>query len=219
MAVGARPRLPRISWRMGRPSGARIGKGESEHRIRSLPDGLRRELLSAEGEESLRLLAARGDQSAVDALLRLHSDWVRDAAARQANRGLTASELVQAGLIGLAACLQEAADDQETFEKRARALIDRSIQEEIAAFVGARLSDRLVVEDAQRYQLVETQIGRETGRVPKAEEIARVARWDSERTRALADLVSDARRRYDAEMLLIVEEDGEASDPSPDDLA
>jgi hypothetical protein len=73
----------------------------------------------------------------------------------------------------------------------------------------------LLVAAASDYERAELVLARILHRVPTAEELAEKLEWTVDRTLYVANVVADARRRYDEEMVAFI--DPEAVDLEEDD--
>ena len=136
---------------------------------------------------------------------------IRLAEARQA-RGLSMSDLVQEGSLGFLDAVntfgQAEAPDFGTFaESRVGEQMDAAIAAETAA---VRDAEQLVAA-ATDYERTEVLLHRLLQRSATEAEIAEKLEWSVERTRYVAQVVAEARRRHDEELLAFI--DPEAIDP------
>ncbi len=157
----------------------------------------------AQGEEA-RLLrqAAVGDQRSQEKLVAANLDMVIRLAQARGDQGLSVPDLVQEGSIGLVEAVRSFADsgqiDFASFaEQRIGAQMDAAIALEAAAVHDAEL----LVAAATDYERTELVMRRELHRPPTQAELAEKLEWTVERTRYVAQVVVDARRQYDEEML------------------
>jgi DNA-directed RNA polymerase sigma subunit (sigma70/sigma32) len=70
-----------------------------------------------------------------------------------------------------------------------------------AELVGIDRAAAQLVEDAEAYERAEISVRREKGREATREEIAEKLEWTPERTARLGEMVKEARRRHDEELL------------------
>ena len=161
----------------------------------------------AAGEQA-RLLAssARGDRESVDRLVAAHLGMVIRLAAPRQDRGLSMSDLVQEGSLGLVDAVRSfvgsGADDFASYaERRITDQMDAAIAAEAAAVREAEL----MVAAANDYERVELALRRDLHRGPTEAEIAQKLEWTVERTRYVAKAVADARRAYDEEMIAFID--------------
>jgi len=158
--------------------------------------------------ELRRLLKASGlgDPQARDALTRAHLDWVMVAARERTDRGLSVADLFQEGTIGLLEAIDQfPSSDRDDFEAFAR--------ERVAARMDRALGDeervvnegRMLVQAAEDYVRAEDTVRSELGRTASDEELARKLQWPVSRTKEIGQIVADARRRHDEELLEYLE--------------
>lgn len=157
-----------------------------------------------------RLLRAAsfGDQAARDSLTKAHLDWVLAAAQERSGRGLSQGDLFQEGTIGLIEAIEgfqaTGLADFESFARdRVAGHMDRALgQEEKAVRDG-----KLLVQAAEDFERAEITARRELGRPASDVELARKLEWTVERTAEIRQMVADARRRHDEELLQYLELD------------
>lgn len=169
------------------------------------------------GEEA-RLLerAALGDRASQDRLVAAHLDMVIRLAAARGDQGLTVPDLVQEGSIGLVQAVRSFADSGEAdFANFAEVRIGAQMDAAIAAEVAAVREGELLVAAATDYERAELIMRRTLHREPTAAELAEKLEWTLDRTLYVAQVVADARRRYDEELLAFI--DPEAIDLDNDD--
>ena len=171
----------------------------------------------APGEESKLLeRAALGDRASQDRLVAANLERVVKVAATRGEQGLSALDLVQEGSIGLLEAVRNFAYSGESdFARFAEALIGAQMDAAIAAEVAAVREGELLVAAATDYERAELVMKRELHRDPTAPELAEKLEWTVDRTLYVARVVADARRRYDEEMLALI--DPEAIDLDDDD--
>lgn len=169
------------------------------------------------GEETKLLQrAALGDPTSQDRLVAAHLERVVRLAATRSEQGLSVPDLVQEGSIGLLEAVRTFADSGESdFAKFAEAQIAAQMDAAIAAEAAAVREGELLVAAATDYERAELVMKRELHREPTAAELAEKLEWTVDRTLYVAHVVADARRRYDEEMLALI--DPEAIDLDDDD--
>ena len=165
--------------------------------------------------ERLVEAAGRGDQSARDSLTNAHLDWVLSAARERADRGLSQSDLFQEGTIGLMEAIQafptSGRTDFETFAREQVAgHMDRALGDEQKAVDDSRM----LLQAAHDYVEAELNARRDLGRQPTNVELAAKLEWSAQRTEEIGQMVADARRRHDEEILQYLDLD----DIDPDTL-
>ena len=77
----------------------------------------------------------------------------------------------------------------------------------IAAETAAVRDAELLVAAASDYERTELLLARELRRAPNESEIAEKLEWTVERTRYVAQVVAEARRRHDEELLAFIDPD------------
>jgi RNA polymerase sigma factor (sigma-70 family) len=187
------------------------GKPDAAHAEAAVLNALMREARSAgqlaPGEES-RLLerAALGDRASEDRLVAAHLDVVIRLAATRAEQGLSAPDLVQEGSIGLLQAVRSFAESGEAdFATFAEARIGAQIDAAIAAEAAALREAELLVTAATDYERAELGMRRILNREPTASELAEKLEWTVDRTLYVAQIVNDARSRYDEELLAFID--------------
>jgi DNA-directed RNA polymerase specialized sigma subunit len=156
------------------------------------------------GGEQARLVeaATKGDPQARESLIREQLGWVQQAAGQRAGRGLSEGDLVQEGSLGLMKAIEEfPASGRPDFEAFAREQVAEHMEQAIAQEDSAQEESRRLVQAAEDYQLAEFSLRRELGRQATPAEIAAKLEWPQDRTDAIADMVVEARRRHDEELL------------------
>ncbi len=169
------------------------------------------------GDEA-RLLqrAGLGDRASQERLVAAYLERVVRLAATRGEQGMSVSDLVQEGSIGLLEAVRTYADSGESdFAQFAEARIAAQMDAAIAAEAAAVREGELLVAAATDYERAEIVMNRELHRDPTAAELAEKLEWTVDRTLYVASVVADARRRYDEEMLALI--DPEAIDLDDDD--
>lgn len=169
-------------------------------------------------EAKLLLRASLGDESSQERLLAANLDKVVRLAGQRDGQGLSVPDLVQEGSIGLLEAIRTFADSGETdfasyAEARIGAQMDAAVSEEIAAV----REGELLVAAATDYERAELVMRRELLREPSVVELAEKLEWTVDRTRYIAQVVADARRRYDEEILAFIDPQAIDLDDEEDD--
>jgi RNA polymerase primary sigma factor len=190
---------------------------QDEDALQALIRGARSAGPLAKSEEATLLMrASLGDRSSQDRLLAGHLDRVMRLAAGRGEQALSLADLVQEGSIGLLHAVRTFADSGETdFASFAEAGIAAQMDSALAAEAAAVHEGELLVAAASDYERAELVLARILHRVPTAEELAEKLEWTVDRTLYVANVVADARRRYDEEMVAFI--DPEAVDLEEDD--
>ncbi|MHB8613397.1 MAG: sigma factor [Candidatus Dormibacteraceae bacterium] len=162
--------------------------------------------LSRVDTERLLERAALGDKASQERLVAANLGLVIRMAAEHDTRGLSMPDLVQEGSIGLVEAVRTFAesgqnDFMEFAEQRIADQMDRAIAAETAAVRDAEL----LVAAATDYEHAQLVMRRELHREPTLNELAEKLEWTVERARYVADVVADARRRHDEEMLEFID--------------
>jgi RNA polymerase sigma factor (sigma-70 family) len=161
----------------------------------------------AEGEEA-RLLrrAAAGDQRSQELLVAANLGLVIRLAESRDELGLSFPDLVQEGSIGLVEAVRSFADSgQSDFASFAEQRIGAQMEAAIAMEAAAVRDAELLVVAATDYEHTELVLRRELHRPPSHAELAEKLEWTVERTLYVAQVVADARRQHDEEMLQFID--------------
>lgn len=152
--------------------------------------------------ERLIETATHGDPAAKESLIREQLGWIEQAAGQRAGRGLSEGDLVQEGCLGLIKAIDEFAESGRTdFDAFAREQVSEHMEQAIAQEGRAQEESRRLLEAAEELQRVDFALRRELGREPTPAELAAKLEWPQERTESIAEMVGDARRRHDEELL------------------
>jgi len=167
--------------------------------------GAQKPLQPGEQDRLLRA-AADGDQVSQERLVAAYLPTVVRLAAARAGEGLSVSDLVQEGSLGLLSAVRDfAASGERDFtsfaELRIASELGRAIDEEAAAVRDAQL----LVTAAEDYTRTEMILRRILLREPTEKELAEKLEWTLDRLRYVARVVDDARRRHDEELLAYVD--------------
>lgn len=150
--------------------------------------------------------AALGDRSSEDRLVAAHLDRVIRLAAVRAEQGLSMPDLVQEGSLGLVNAVRSFVDSGESdFVRFAELQIAIQMDAAIAAEGAAVREGELLVAAATDYERAELVMRRTLHREPTAAELAEKLEWTLDRTLYVAQVVADARRRYDEELLAFID--------------
>jgi DNA-directed RNA polymerase sigma subunit (sigma70/sigma32) len=180
---------------------------EDEDALQALMRGARSARPLAKNDEAILLMrAALGDRSSQDRLVAAHMDRVIRLAAARGEQALSLADLVQEGSIGLLHAVRTFADSGETdFAGFAEARITAQLDAALAAEAAAVREGELLVAAATDYERAELILARILQRAPTPAELAEKLEWTVDRTLYVANVVADARRRYDEEMLAFID--------------
>jgi RNA polymerase primary sigma factor len=164
--------------------------------------------LQAGEEETLLERAALRDRQSEDRLVAAHLAMVIRLAGARGEHGLSVADLVQEGSIGLVDAVRSFKGSGEPdfarfAEEKAGAQMDAAIATEAAAVRDAQL----LVAAATDYERTEIVMRYELHRPPTEAELAEKLEWTVDRTRYVAQVVAEARRRHDEEMLAFIDRD------------
>lgn len=155
-------------------------------------------------DEHSRLLeaAAQGDRSAQERLYRAHLDLVVEQALKRVGEGLPPADLFQEGSIGLMTAINYFSGSPQTdFGSFARQQVGLYIEAAIAAELAVERDEAMLVAAAEEYERAEIAVGRDMGRKATDQELALKLEWSAERTRQIGEMVGEARRRHDEELI------------------
>lgn len=153
-------------------------------------------------EETLLQRSALGDRSSQDRLVAVNLAMVVRLASTRADQGLSAPDLVQEGSIGLLEAVRSFRDSGEVdFARFAELRVGAQMDAAIAAEAAAVREVQLLVTAATDYEHTEVVLRQELDRVPTESELAEKLEWTVDRTRYVAKVVADARRRHDEQLL------------------
>lgn len=186
------------------PQADERGPGEhSNHRLRELAEEASR-ISKPTPDERRHLLeaAAEGDARAQDRIFRAQLEsLIRQAVARAAG-ALSVEELFQEGSLGLLGAIRDfAGSGRDDFDSFAQERVAEAMEAALAQEADAVAAARKLVGDAEVYELAEIAIRKDLGRPATESEIAQKLEWSVEQTRLMGELVADARRRHDEEVL------------------
>ena len=162
--------------------------------------------LTAQQESALLERSARGDKASQDRLVAAHLEMVLRLAEARGEQRLSTADLVQEGSIGLVEAVRTfATNAQGDFGPYAEQLINLRIDDAIAAEATAVRDAELLVTAATDYEHTQLVLRRELHREATDGELAEKLEWTVERTRYIANVVADARRRHDEELLEFID--------------
>jgi DNA-directed RNA polymerase sigma subunit (sigma70/sigma32) len=152
--------------------------------------------------------AALGDRASQERLVAANLAMVLRLAEARADRGLPVGDLVQEGSLGLIEAVRtygEEADGEfgPFAERKAAEHMDAALAAEAAAVRDAEL----LVTAASDYEKTEILLHKLHRRPATEAEIAEKLEWTIDRTRYVAAVVADARRRHDEELLAFIDPD------------
>jgi RNA polymerase sigma factor (sigma-70 family) len=183
--------------------------------------GAQKPLQPGEQDRLLRA-AAGGDNASADRLVAAYLPTVVRLAAARGDEGLSVSDLVQEGSIGLLQAVRDfTRSGERDFRKFAEARIAAQLTSAIDAEAAAVRDAQLLVAASEDYARTEIILRRTLQREPTEKELAEKLEWTIDRLRYVANVVEEARRRHDAELLAYVDpeelglEDGDDADVDP----
>jgi RNA polymerase primary sigma factor len=184
----------------------------SEHDDAALRD-LRRQAngtppLGASEEARLLDRSAGGDRTSQDRLVAANMRMVIRLAEQRGEQGLSVPDLVQEGALGLVEAVHKfAASGEPNFGCFAESKVGAQMDAAVAAEAAVVHDAELLVAAANDYERTELLLRRELGRDAMEKEIAEKLEWTLDRTRYVAGVVADARRRHDEELLEFIDPD------------
>ncbi len=158
--------------------------------------------------EQQRLLerAGFGDKASQERLVAANLGMVIRLADQRAEQGLSRPDLVQEGSIGLVGAVRSfAASAESDFGRFAERSVGAQMDAALAAEAAAVRDAELLVTAATDYERTEVIMRRELKRDASVYELAEKLEWTVERTRYVAQVVADARRRHDEELLEFID--------------
>ena len=157
--------------------------------------------LTASEQETLLRRSAVGDRASQDRLVAANLGMVIRLAEARQERGLSVPELVQEGSLGLVEAVRTFEDGAMDFATFAERKVIEQMDAAIAAEDAAVREGEQLVAAANDFERVEVTLRKTLRRPPTEAEIAQKLEWTVERTRYVAEVVADARRRHDEELL------------------
>jgi RNA polymerase primary sigma factor len=164
--------------------------------------------LPAGEEAALLVQSGHGNKQSQSRLVASRLAMVIRLAEARRERGLSVADLVQEGSVGLVEAVQSFATSGETdFNRFAEDKVVEHMDAALAAEAAAVREAEQLVAAATDYERTETLLRRTLQRAPTDSEIAVKLEWSVERTRYIAEVVAEARRRHDEELLAFIDPD------------
>ena len=164
--------------------------------------------LSAGEEASLLQKSAGGDRTSQERLVAAHMGMVIRLAEARRDKGLSVPDLVQEGSIGLVEAVHTfSGSGERDFASFAEKKVGEQMDAALAAEAAAVREGEQLVAAASDYERTELLLRRELGRKATEKEIAEKLEWTVDRTRYVAEVVAEARRRHDEELLEYIDPD------------
>jgi RNA polymerase primary sigma factor len=161
--------------------------------------------------------ASAGDRTSLDRLVAANLGLVIRLAEARDQKGLSVPDLVQEGSLGLVDAVRSFVSSGETdFAKFAEHRVGEQMDAALVAEAAAVRDAELLVTAAGDYERTELLLARRLRRAPNESEIAEKLEWTVERTRYVAQVVAEARRRHDEELLAFIDPDAIDSDDTID---
>jgi RNA polymerase sigma factor (sigma-70 family) len=159
--------------------------------------------------------AQAGDRRAEETIFNDHHDLIAKAAAARSERGLSPDDLFQEGCLGLVAAIHGfGGGDASKFEAYAERRVAEQMEAALETEARARREQAMLLAEAELFERAEVFLARELGRAAAEAELAAKLEWTPRRVAAVGELVREARRRHDQEMLEYVELEPDPDDPS-----
>jgi DNA-directed RNA polymerase sigma subunit (sigma70/sigma32) len=159
-------------------------------------------------EKSLLEKSARGDRTSQERLVAAYLAMVIRLAEAREDLGLSVADLVQEGSLGFVEAVRTfSASGQDDFAKFAERKVVEQMDAAIASEAACVRDAELLVAAADDYERTELLLARGLHRRPTESEIAEKLEWTVERTRYVASVVAEARRRHDEELLQFIDPD------------
>ncbi|HEV2954045.1 MAG TPA: hypothetical protein VG015_08135 [Candidatus Dormibacteraeota bacterium] len=161
------------------------------------------------------------DPTAVKRLFDSQLATVLKLARSRAGQGLELSDLFQDGSEGLTLAIHDyARSPLGDFEARAEVLIARYMDAALADEATARADEQQLMDDAEAYERTELSLASDLKRRPSLDEIASKLKWPVARAENIRDLVEEARRQHDQDLMQyldpldLVSGDGDVVNPN-----
>lgn len=175
---------------------------ELRHQVRVTPP------IGDTEEADLLARSVRGDRQSQTRLVAAKLAMVIRLAEARRERGLSIPDLVQEGSLGLVEALRSFdGSGAASFDAFAERKVGEQMDAALAAEATAVRDAEQLVAAANDYERVEVLLWRTLQRAPTESEIAQKLEWSVERTRYVAQVVTDARRRHDEELVAFIEPD------------
>jgi len=157
-------------------------------------------------EERLLGQSALGDRASEDRIVAANMTMVIRLATERSEQGLSVLDLVQEGAIGLVEAVRSfSTSGEKSFAGYSERKVVEQMDSAIAAETAAVRDAQLLVAAATDYERAEHVLRRELKREPGPAEIAEKLEWTVDRTLYVAQVVAEARRRHDEEMLAFID--------------
>lgn len=171
------------------------------------------------GEEAdLLERSAQGDRASEDRLVAAYLGMIIRLAETRSDRELLTSDLVQEGALGLVQAVRDFnGNRQRDFAAFAEQKVGEQMDAALSAEAAAVRDGELLVAAANDYERTEILLRRTLQRPVTVAEIAEKLEWTVERTSYVGEVVADARRRHDEELLTFLDPDALDGDPGDDD--
>ncbi|HET7339462.1 MAG TPA: hypothetical protein VFK22_07935 [Candidatus Dormibacteraeota bacterium] len=163
-----------------------------------------------DAREQARLLArsAAGDTTSLDRVVAAKLGMVIRLAEARDDKGLPVPDLVQEGSLGLVDAVRTfSGSGTADFDAFAERKVVDQMDAAIAAEASAVRDAELLVAAANDYERTELLLRRELHRPATENEIAEKLEWTVERTRYVAQVVAEAHRQHDEELLQFIDPD------------
>jgi DNA-directed RNA polymerase sigma subunit (sigma70/sigma32) len=170
-------------------------------------------------EEEARLLerSAQGDGQSRERLIAANLGMVLRLADDREAKGLSVPDLVQEGFLGMVEAVRTFdLSGEPDFSRYAEQKVAAQMDAAIAAEASAVREGELLVAAASDYERTELNLRRLLGRAATEAELAEKLEWTVDRTRYVAQVVADARRRHDEELLDYIDPDAIETDDTVD---
>ena len=152
------------------------------------------------------MVNSRAAQNSVENLS--HLNMVIRLAMERGEHGLSLSDLIQEGSIGLVEAVRSfSAGSEVDFSPFAENKVGTYMDAAIATEAAAVRDAQLLVTAATDYERTEVAMRHELHREPTIVELAEQLEWTVDRTRYVAQVVADARRRHDEQLLAFIDPD------------
>ncbi len=172
--------------------------------------------LRAGEQETLLQRSASGDRASRERLVAANLAMVIRLAEARQEKGLSVPDLVQEGSLGLVEAVRSFPQDGGDFGAFATQRVGEQMDAAIAA-EGASVRDaEQLVAAATDYERTEVSLHKTLLRPATEAEIAEKLEWTVDRTRYVAQVVADARRRHDEELLAFIDPDAVDIDDTVD---
>jgi DNA-directed RNA polymerase sigma subunit (sigma70/sigma32) len=174
--------------------------------------------LKGDEQDALLERSGAGDRASQDRLVSANLAMVIRLAEARQERGLSVPDLVMEGSIGLVEAIRSFARvGSGRFPEFAERKVGEQMDAALASEAAAVRDAELLVTAATDYERTEILLRRVLLRSPTEAEIAEKLEWTVERTRYVAQVVAEARRRHDEELLAFIDPEAFETDTTDDD--